>query len=209
MKNANTKIIDVLAVIYLLTVLGLIAFNLDAFIALTTAFPLPMGFLKFAVLATFGEFVKIRKATGKWNFKDWHLKTIVWGLFGVWFAIVFPLFSAGVAFVTEKGLWPDLGPLFLAFSTSLWINILALYAWPMMLVHEYFNKVIERKRLVSTVEFAEELDKKAWFKSIPLTVLLFWLPAHTVTFSLPNEFRVLMAALLSLALGFLITTRKK
>jgi hypothetical protein len=205
----DRKIIDVIAVLYLLAVLGAIALNLATFIALTTAYPLHMGFLKFAALATFGEFVKIRKATGKWSFKDWHLKLLVWGLFGIWFAIVFPLFSAGVADVTAKGLWPNFGAIFLAFSASLWINILALFAWPMMIVHEYFNKVIEKKKFVSTVQFAEELDKRVWFRNIPFTVLWFWLPAHTITFSLPPEYRVLMAALLSLALGFLITTRKK
>jgi len=203
------KILDLAAVAYIVVLLALVYFNLEQFIALTIAFPLYMGFIKLGLLATFGEMVKIRRTTGKWNFKDWPLKFIVWGFFGVWFAIVFPLFGAGIASITAKGLWLDFGAVFAAFSTSLWMNILALYAWPMMLVHEYFNKVIESKRFVSTVKFAEELDKKIWFRFIPLTVLVFWLPAHTITFLLPEEFRVLMAALLSVALGFILTIKKK
>jgi len=208
-KKVKTRAVDLVALLYLALVLGLIFLNLDAFIGLVAAYPLPMGFLKLAALATFGEFVKIRRTTCKWSFKDWPLKLIVWGMFGVWFALVFPLFGAGTAGITEKGLWPVAGGIFAAFSTSLWMNILALYAWPMMLVHEYFNKVIEKKKFVSTVKFAESLDKKAWFRFIPLTILFFWLPAHTITFLLPEEFRVLMAALLSLALGFLLTIKKK
>lgn len=205
----HTRLIDLMAVAYLFFVLGLIFLNLETFISLTIAYPLPMGFLKLAALATFGEFVKIRRSTGKWNFRDWHLKLIVWGLFGAWFALVFPLFGAGISAIVNKGLWPDFGSVFKAFSTSLWMNLLALYAWPMMLVHEYFNKVIEKKRLVSLVKFGEELDKKTWFGFIPLTILIFWLPAHTITFLLPEEFRVLMAALLSVALGFILTIKKK
>jgi len=208
MDSEKTRLFDVLAIFYLLAFLAIVFFNLDVFIALTTQYPLPMGFLKLALLATFGEMVKIRRLNGQWNFKDWPFKFVVWGFFGVWFAIVFPLFGTGLAGVTAKGLWPSFGGIFAAFSTSLWMNILALYAWPMMLVHEYFNKVIEKKRFVSTIKFGEELDKRVWFRFIPLTVLFFWLPAHTVTFLLPEEFRVLMAALLSLALGFLLTIKK-
>ena len=208
-EKQRTRLIDLIALAYLFFVLGIIFSNLETFISLTIAYPLPMGFLKLAALATFGEFVKIRRTTGKWNFRDWHLKLIVWGFFGVWFAIVFPLFGAGINAIISKGLWPNLGSVFQAFSTSLWMNLLALYAWPMMLLHEYFNKVIENKKLFSLVEFGEKLDKKTWFGFIPLTIVLFWLPAHTITFLLPEEFRVLMAALLSIALGFLLTIKKK
>lgn len=200
---------DLIALLYFLIILGLILVNLETFIALTNSYPLPMGFLKFAALATFGEMLKVRIATKKWDLKDWHLKLIVWGFFGMWFAIVFPLFYAGVNAIISKGLWPDFGPIFTAFSVSLWMNLLALYAWPMMLLHEYFNKVIEKKSFFPLVQFAEELDKKAWFRVIPLTIILFWLPAHTITFMLPEHFRVLMAALLSVALGFFLTIRKK
>ncbi len=202
------RAIDLLAFLYITAVLGLIFLHLDSFIALTAAFPLPMGFLKFAALATFGEFVKIRRSTGKWDFGDWLPKLVVWGAFGIWFAIIFPLFGAGTAAIIEKGLWPDFGPVFTAFSTSLFMNLLALYAWPMMLLHEYCNRVIEKRRFVSPAKFGEKLDKGAWFRFIPLTIVFFWLPAHTITFMLPEELRVLMAALLSTALGFILTIKK-
>ena len=204
----SKRLIDVIAVIYFLGVLSLIFFNLQSFIFLTATFPIAMGFLKFAALATFGELVKIRKKTGKWIFKDWPFKLIVWGLFGVWFTFIFPIFSAGTTAIISNGLWPSLGMIFAAFSTSLFMNVLALYAWPMMLIHEYFNVLIEKKKIVSLVEFGEQLDKKVWFGFIPLTIIVFWLPAHTITFMLPNEFRILMAALLSVALGFILTIKK-
>lgn len=43
------------------------------------------------------------------------------------------------------------------------------------------------------------------------TIPLFWFPAHTITFLLPGEMRVLFAALLGVALGVIlaIAARKK
>ena len=40
---------------------------------------------------------------------------------------------------------------------------------------------------------------------------LFWIPAHTVTFMLPSEYQVMMAAALSVALGIFLSlgNRKK
>ncbi len=37
------------------------------------------------------------------------------------------------------------------------------------------------------------------------TIPLFWIPAHTITFLLPEEFRVLFAAVLSVMLGVLLS----
>ena len=36
------------------------------------------------------------------------------------------------------------------------------------------------------------------------TIPFFWIPAHTVTFLLPPEYRVFVAALLSIALGLIL-----
>jgi hypothetical protein len=41
------------------------------------------------------------------------------------------------------------------------------------------------------------------------TIPLFWIPAHTITFSLPPEYRVLMASFLSIALGGILAFAKR
>jgi hypothetical protein len=41
------------------------------------------------------------------------------------------------------------------------------------------------------------------------TIPFFWIPAHTLTFLLPSEYRVLAAAMLSIALGLILTITKK
>jgi hypothetical protein len=41
------------------------------------------------------------------------------------------------------------------------------------------------------------------------TIPSFWIPAHTVTFLLPPEYRVLYAAFLSIALGVVLALAKR
>jgi hypothetical protein len=183
------------------------------FIAATMAHPFLMGFAKVACLATYGECLKMRLAKGEWSIEAPVMRFIVWGLFGIWFAFAFPYASAGVTALIEKRLWLNGSKIWLAFSKSLWINILGGYAFSMMLVHQYLNACIDVRRLISLTEFAETMSgRKAattWYRYIPLTILFFWLPAHTVTFLLPPVYYVLMAAVLSLALGFFLTVMQR
>ena len=44
-----------------------------------------------------------------------------------------------------------------------------------------------------------------WGFTILKTVPFFWIPAHTVTFLLPAEYQVMMAAALSVALGVILS----
>jgi hypothetical protein len=41
------------------------------------------------------------------------------------------------------------------------------------------------------------------------TIPFFWIPAHTLTFMLPPEYRVLAAAMLSVALGAILAFAKR
>lgn len=193
---------DCVALSYFLILMGLIMFFIDDFILLTQRFPLIMGFFKVSLLATFGEMLKMRRATGEWGVSHLWQRFFVWGLFGIWFTWIFPLVSIGVEGIASIGIWPGfIAPL----SKSLWVNILCGYAYFMMLCHEYINVCIARQEMVRPELFPCMIDRKMWFEKIPLTILWFWVPAHTITFCLPEHFRVLFAALLSIALGFLLT----
>ena len=186
--------------------------GLDQFGNVTRAAPYWMGFLKFALLAMFGEMVKNRLRTGFWHTDLLLVRTVTWGVFGMVMTIAFALFAGGVAGVMGTPLWfggKDMGEignrLIFAISTSFWMNLI--FAYPMMLGHEWFNVVFAKRRIVGGTEFLSLIDKHAWGSFIPKTILYFWLPAHFVTFLLPAEYRVLMGAFLSMALGFFLTIR--
>ena len=63
---------------------------------------------------------------------------------------------------------------------------------------------------VGVAAVAGAIDWKGFLGFVLLkTIPLFWIPAHTVTFLLPPELRVLFAAFLSLALGAILAFAKR
>ena len=175
---------------------GFTAKGLDQFGNVTKYHPYVMGFLKFALLAMFGEMLKARLKTGSWKVDLFPVRVIVWGFFGLVMTVAFALFANGVQAMMGTPLWfgeplmlsNSFGNRFIfAISTSFWMNMI--FAYPMMLGHEWFNAVLAKRGFVGGGEFLSGLK------------------AHTVTFLLPAEFRVLMGALLSVALGFFLTIR--
>ena len=190
--------------------------KLNNFGSVTNAYPYIMGFLKFALLATFGEMLKHRIKTGNWFVTKLPLRVLVWGFYGMIMTAAFSLFAKGTAAMMSGNLWFGSNPAFdngfwnsliFAFSTSLFMNMI--FAYPMMLSHEWFGQVIEKGKIIGGADFFSGCDAKVWGSFIPKTILCFWIPAHTVTFLLPGEFRVLMGALLSVALGFILTIKAK
>ena len=63
------------------------------------------------------------------------------------------------------------------------------------------------------IRLAHVIHKVDWEKFACFTLLktvpLFWIPAHTVTFMLPPEYQVAMAAALSVALGIILNLKRK
>lgn len=193
---------------------GFVWNRLQNFGNVTAEFPYLMGFLKFALLATFGEILKHRIKTGTWKVNRLVVRALVWGLYGMLMTAAFALFAQGMESMMSGNLWAGDNPawnptytnrLIFAFSTSLMMN--AIFAYPMMLSHEWFSQVIEKGKFIGGAEFFESADSKVWGSFIPKTILFFWIPAHTVTFLLPSEFRVLAGAFLSMALGFILTIK--
>lgn len=207
--------------------LAVIAFLLiptthEVFISMTTNHPYIMGFIKVAILATMGEVLAIRIVAGDYSTPVgviWRM--IIWGFLGMAFALVFPLFAGGVAAAKAGGLLPAFAEgsfaatLFTAFMISCCMNII--FAPTMMGFHRLTDTYIElangklgNLKNVSLGQVTRAIDWKGlvgfvYFKTIPV----FWIPAHTITFLLPAEYRVLMAAFLSIALGGILAFAKR
>lgn len=209
----NQKTGDLIAALYILIIADLIVVFIKSFIVITGFHPYIMGFIKFSLLATFGSLLKVRRKTGLWEVKpNVVIHAAIWGIIGMWITAAFPGFVGLVTTLTEANMWPAFdgvaGTIWIAFSESLWINFLGGYAFWMMINHEFLDQLVEKRQL-SVIQFGENLDKKVWFRFIVGTIFWFWIPAHTITFLLPPEFRILFAAFLSIALGFLTTGHKK
>ena len=185
----------------------------SVFVEATRAFPLTAGFIKIGLLGTMGELLGGRIALGRWRLSGIRLwqRVLVWGVLGWVFTVVFPLFSFGVDGLLVKGLIPGEGlALAGAFWKSFFMNLI--FAFPMMVSHRITDTLIERGQLFSIwplVEVFTSIDWKNMLRIVGFSCLWFWIPAHTFTFMLLPEFRVVCAALLAVVLGCILGLAKK
>lgn len=212
--------------LWLLTLSAIVAILLvpsthTAFISLTNAHPYLMGFIKVSILATLGELLALRILSGTWTRPAgifWRM--LIWGLFGMAFALVFPIFDAGVRAVIQAGLLPAFGEGMLSrISTAIFISSLMnlIFAPTFMGLHRVTDTYIDLSngkigslRLVTIQQVVDRIDWKGLIDFVYIkTIPFFWIPAHTVTFLLPPEYRVLMASFLSIALGGILAFSKK
>lgn len=186
------------------------------------AHPYMMGFVKFSMLATMGELLAVRITEGEFKSpKGLIYRFIIWGFLGIIFALSFPLFSMGVRSCVEIGLLPSiagnkvLNDLLIAFFTSALMNLM--FAPTFMTLHRITDTYIDlgegNLNKIFKVRLSDVVKKIDWNGFIGFVVLktvpLFWIPAHTITFMLPEQYRLLMAAFLSIVLGGILAFSKR
>jgi hypothetical protein len=169
---------------------------MNGYIAWVTGHPLWSAAAQFAVLGTLGEVLSLlvrRKplaALGGW--RRGILKVAAWGLLGIVIKYGFTGMKGFVDALISKSLLPQAshGSVLWAFMVSTFTNLF--FGPQMMFFHRLEDCLIAWKWDLAGL-------KKAW-----LTLLWFWIPAHTVTFSLPTEYQIGLAALWSVALGLIL-----
>ncbi len=188
-----------------------------------SSYPYIMGFVKFAVLATTGEAIGLRIRSGVYNKPGFGLlpRAVVWGFLGLTIVMAFKIFATGgISFLRSLGIEGAAealnGPwgwkrVFTAFTISATLNLI--YAPVLMTLHKITDIHIDNtggtlKGLLQPIRIGHIFCNLNWdvqwnfvFKR---TIPLFWIPAQTITFLLPEEFRVLFAALLGIALGIIL-----
>ncbi len=186
----------------------------EIFISFTTAHPLLGGFIKFSILASMGELLATRVGSDRWIFSNFFIvRAIVWGLFGILITMIFTIYSTGAMALLSNGLLPGGdSKLAFAFFTSFLMN--ATFAPTFMYAHKISDKYLDLKAEgetdLSLANIVRNIDTVGfWTFIVKKTVPFFWVPAHTFTFLLPGEYRVLAAAMLSMALGLILTLSKK
>lgn len=184
---------------------------------------LVMSFIKFSILATAGEVIGLRIKTGRYYAKGFGLlpRAIVWGFLGITLYMAFAVFSTGTPQLLMKigmadaatVLSGELGwrKVLVSFSIATALNLF--YAPVLMIFHKITDTHIMEtggtvKGLFSPLEFPRILREINWnvqwnfiFKR---TIPLFWIPAQTITFLLPEEYRILFAAFLGIVLGVIL-----
>ncbi|MEI6898812.1 MAG: Mpv17/PMP22 family protein [Bacteroidota bacterium] len=184
------------------------------------------SFIKFAILATFGESIGLRIRTGQYTQPDFGFlpRALVWGFLGISIKMAFVIFGEGGPIVLKNmgisGVVPDILrkpdfswiKLFSAFTVSALLNIF--FAPVFMTFHKITDLHILANKgtmrgFLTPIDFRLHFTDINWamqwdfvFKK---TIPLFWIPAQTLNFMLPEEYRILFAAFLSIILGILLS----
>lgn len=186
----------------------------EAFMAFTGSHPFIGGFIKFSILATMGDLLGTRLLKGDYIIpKGIIYRMAVWGGLGMMVSLMFTVFMEGAAAAQRVGLLPfENTSLAQAFFGSAIMN---LTFGPMMMVfHKFLDLYIDAKYENSgKITLSKLVDKINWHSLVEFswvkTCILFWIPVHTIVFLLPSEYRVLVSAFLSIALGLLLAFAKK
>jgi len=186
----------------------------EVFLAATKAHPYLMGFVKFGILATMGELLAIRITTGNWTApKGLHWRSVIWGLIGMLITLIFQIFAGGVTFAMSGGYLPGGENKFLfALFVSTIMNLT--FAPTFMAAHRFTDTWLdlryEGKRNIRVTDVTKRIDWNGFVSFVVIkTIPFFWIPAHTITFLLAPEYRVVVAAFLSIALGGILSFAKR
>ncbi len=182
-----------------------------------------MSFIKFAILSTLGEVIGLRISTGVYHRPGFGIlpRAFVWGILGLGINLAFVVFSNGVpAFLSYMGgtnaptLMKEslsLEKVGVAFAISVTMN--TIFAPVFMTLHRVTDThILETggtlKGFFTPIPMARILQninwKVQWGFVFKKTIPYFWFPAHTITFLLPGDARVLFAALLGVVLGIFL-----
>ena len=213
-------------------VLALIAFFLPFFISepiydwyksFNASHGMVMSFLKFGILATLGEMLGLRISAGVYNRKGFGVfpRAIVWGVLGMGINMAMIVFSKGVPqFMIYMGMTDAstiingdfcLDKLWVALAIS--VTMTTIFSPVFMTFHKITDIHIlncggSLLSIITPIPMTRIITHLNWnsqwnfvFKK---TIPFFWYPAHTITFLLPGEMRVLFAAILGVVLGVLL-----
>lgn len=172
-----------------------------------------LSFIKFAILATLGEVIaasiKNKKLTIPHSI---GYRMFIWGLLGIWIAFMMGIFASAIGELVLKGREVTfMTKLEFAFITSLVMN--TSFGPIFMILHKHTDTFLDLRyenkgEKISLKKICSSIDYYGYIKNIIIvTIPAFWLPAHTITFLLPGEFRVIFAAALSICLGVILSLK--
>lgn len=221
MKRQDIVLVAILALLF--SPFALIPDFLAAYKSFNAQHGMVTAFIKFGLLATLGEIIGLRLRTGLYLQKGFGIlpRIVVWGILGLTINAAFKVFYVGSPWFAEylgfSGIVAAMSGEFTlqkligALFTSTLMNLV--FSPVLMTAHKVTDMHIARhhgsiRALLRPIAVAEHLKALDWqtqwgfvFKK---TIPLFWIPAHGLTFLLPTDSQILVAAMLGVALGIVL-----
>lgn len=158
------------------------------------AYPIISAMIQFAMLGTLGDIVSHwivrKKIFNPYDLKTILLKMLEWTILAIFIKYAFIGFTGFVESLIAHNYLPNLSGLSKSFEISTSMNLQ--FGPFLVITHRVLDNLIAKQNNW------KNLDKGFY------SLLWFWIPAHTITFILPKEFQIGLAALWSLALGIIL-----
>ena len=192
-----------------------------------------MSFAEFAILSTFGDILGLRIKTGSYIQKGFGYipRALLWGFIGICIKMGFVIFGNGAPeMLASFGIhFPTAVPAAVLLESGFsWIKLLAAFSVGITInifyapVFMAFYKIIELhikendgtlRGFFTPVKFGKHFTEMDWHSYwhfiLKKTLPFFWIPAQTLNFMFPEEFRILVAASFSIILGILLSVAGK
>jgi hypothetical protein len=167
---------------------------MNRYVELVIEQPIITAMIQFAVLGTLGDaishWIVKRKVFSPYDFKTLILKIIEWSILAVMIKYAFIGFNGFVETLINNNYLPPLEGIGKSFAISTSMNLQ--FGPFLVIMHRLMDNLVVGK------QNWKNLDKSFY------SLLWFWIPAHTITFILPKEFQIGLAAVWSLALGIIL-----
>ena len=167
---------------------------MNSYVELVKEYPIYSAMIQFAVLGTLGDiFSKWMQKGSIFSPYKWHvvlLKMLEWAIIAITIKYAFVGFQGFVDSLVSHNLLPELGNFGRAFTVSVTMNLQ--YGLFLVIFHRFLDNVI-----------AGEKNWKNIDKGM-LSLVWFWIPAHTITFMLDKPYQIGLAAVWSIVLGFIL-----
>lgn len=164
------------------------------YIEFVTTWPVLSAMMQFAVLGTLGDVIAKWIIEGRIS-KPFGLATLLakmleWAILAVLIKYAFTGFAGFVDTLVQHKMLPELGGWGRAIAISVATNLQ--FGPFLVLMHRLLDNLIARKSNWANID-------KGF-----MSLLWFWIPAHSVTFALPKPYQIGLAALWSVALGVIL-----
>jgi hypothetical protein len=164
------------------------------YVDLVKSYPIITAMVQFSVLGTFGDIISKwilnRKIFAPYNFLTLLLKMIEWAILAVCIKYAFVGFHGFVDSLISYKLLPELNVLVRSFAISVSMNLE--FGPFLVILHRLLDNAVHREKNW------DNIDKGL------LSLIWFWIPAHTITFILPTPYQIGLAAVWSVVLGIIL-----
>lgn len=158
-----------------------------------TDYPFQAAFIQFAILGMVGDWIAATVVRKKFSYTPikFVLKMLGWGILGLVIKVGFIGMHGFTGAIFTKFHWSTASPVFVAFCMSTFTNLL--FGPQMMFFHRWEDNLMQGTKGYKGMDMA--IKSLIWF----------WIPAHTVTFSIANhDVQIGLAAAWSLVLGLIL-----